>query len=40
MYRLTITQRMEIIKISATARYCALTGDYGLHNRSTPQAIG
>ena len=25
---------------SATAMYCALRGDYGLHNRLTTKAIG
>ena len=46
MYRLTITQRIKIIKIyykcgvdSATTTYCALSGNYGLHNRPTTQAI-
>ena len=44
MDRLTITQRIKLIKTyykngdSATATYCALRGDYGLHNRSTTQA--
>ena len=43
MDRLTITQRLKIIKTynkngdSATATYCALREDYGLH---TTQAIG
>ena len=43
--RLTITQRTKIIKTyykngnSATARYRALRGDNGLHNRPTTQAI-
>ena len=46
MDRLTITQRIEIIKIyykngdSATTTYRALRGDYDLHNRATRQAIG
>ena len=46
MDRLTITQRINIIKNyykngdSATATYCALREDYGLHNRPTTQAIG
>ena len=46
MARLTITQRIKIIKTysknsdSATAKYHALGEDYGLHNRSTTQAIG
>ena len=45
MDRLTTTQRIKIIKIcnkhgdSAIATYCALREDYGLHNRSTTQAI-
>ena len=44
--RLTITKRIKIIKTyykngnSATVTYRALRGDYGLHNRPTPQAIG
>ena len=43
---LAITQRMRIIKTyykngdSVTATYCALRGDYDLHNRPTMQAIG
>ena len=46
MDRLTITQRIKIIKIynkhsdSATATYRAVRGGYGLHNRPTMQAIG
>ena len=46
MDRLVITQCIQIIKIyykngdSATTTYCALRGDYGLHNRPTIQAIG
>ena len=45
MDRLTITQRIKMIKTyyknsdSATATYRDLRGDYGLHNRSTMQAI-
>ena len=45
MDRLNITQRIKIIKTyyqngdSATATYCALRSDYGLHNRPTTQAI-
>ena len=45
MNHLTITQRIKIIKTyhkngdSATATYCALRGDYGLHNRLATQAI-
>ena len=44
--RLPITQGIKIIKTyykkdySATALYRVLRGDYGLHNRSTMQAIG
>ena len=46
LHCLTITQRIEIIKTyfknddSTTAKYRALRGDYGLHNRQTTQAIG
>ena len=46
MYRLTIKQRIKIIKTyyknsdSAAATYSALRGDYGLHNHPTMQAIG
>ena len=46
MDRLTITKYIKIIKTYykngdfATATYSALGGDYGLHNRSTTQAIG
>ena len=45
MDSLTSTQRIKIIKTyykkydSATAMYCALRGDYDLHNRPTMQAI-
>ena len=46
MDRLTITQRLKIIKIyykngdSVTATYRVLRGVYGLHNRPTTQTIG
>ena len=46
MDRLTISQRIKILKTyyknddSATATYCALREDYGLHHHSTTQAIG
>ena len=46
MDRLTITQLIKIIRTyyensnSVTATYCALIGDYGLHNCPTRQAIG
>ena len=46
MDRLTITLRIKIIKIyykngdSVTVTYCALRGNYCLHNRPTTQAIG
>ena len=46
MDRLTITERIKIIKTYyknddfATAMYCALRRDYGLHNRLATQAIG
>ena len=46
MVRLTVTQRIKIIKTyhkngdSITIAHRALRGNYGLHNRSTTQAIG
>ena len=46
MDRLTITQRIKIIKIyykngdSATTSFRNLRKDYGLHNRPTTQAMG
>ena len=46
MNRLIITQRIKIIKTYykngdlAASTYCALRGDYSLHNRPTTQAIG
>ena len=46
MDHLTITQCIKIIKTaykngdSATVKYGALRGDYGLHNRLTTQANG
>ena len=45
MDRLIIAQRIKIIKThykssdSVTVTFCALRGDYGLHNRPTTQVI-